>query len=341
MPDRRRRLPPSLLWGLGLLLALGLPPLIAPLLSAYDPAEQVDAAVAKNRPPGTVLAAVHFSDGSADGSWRLADRAERVPGGLRIQIGERSETLPEAEVLNLTATGVADHRRFLLGTDRLGRDLWARMLWGGRISLLVSTLAAFLALTLGVAVGSAAALGGPWVDTVLMRIVDAVLSFPGVFLIITLTALFRPRLGSLILILGFTAWMTISRLIRAEILSLKQRDFVLAARALGQHPFAVFWRHLLPNAFAPVLIQTAFVIGNVILAESGLSFLGFGVQPPTPSWGSLVAEGSNPSALYSAWWLATFPGAAISLIVIAFHLIGDGLRDFLDPRSRDATLPAL
>jgi peptide/nickel transport system permease protein len=340
MPDprrHRRRLPPALLWGLGLLLALGLPPLAAPWLSAYDPAEQVDAAVAKNRPPGTVLAAVHLSDGS----WRLADKAERVPGGLRITIGERSEILPEAEVVNLTAHGVADRRHFLLGTDRLGRDLWSRMLWGGRISLLVGSLAALLALTLGVAIGSFAALGGPWIDTALMRLVDAVLAFPAVFLIITLTALFRPRLGSLVLILGFTGWMTISRLIRAEILSLKQRDFVLAARALGQHPFVIFWRHLLPNAFTPVLIQTALLVGNVILAESGLSFLGFGVQPPTPSWGSLVAEGGNPSALYSAWWLATFPGAAISLIVIAFNLIGDGLRDLLDPHSRDATLPAL
>jgi peptide/nickel transport system permease protein len=336
-----RRLPPTLLWGLGLLFALSLPPLAAPWLAPYDPAEQMDAAVAKNRPPGAVLAAVHL----ADGSWRLAEKATRVPGGLRIETGGRSEILPESAVVNLSRLspdGVADHRRFLLGTDRLGRDLWARMLYGGRISLLIGALSALLALTLGVAVGAAAALGGRFIDAALMRLVDAFLSFPWIFLVITLAALFKPGTMSLVLILGFTGWMGISRLMRAEILGLKQREFVLAARALGQHPFAIFWRHLLPNAFTPVLIQTTLLVGESILVESALSFLGFGVQPPTPSWGNLVAEGSSPSVLFSSWWLATFPGAAITLTVIALNLIGDGLRDLLDPRAAaDATLPPL
>jgi len=325
------RLPPTLLWGIGLLFALSLPPLAAPWLAPYDPAEQMDAAVAKNRPPGAVLAAVQL----ADGSWRLAERAERVPGGLRLETGGRSEVLPESAVLNMTADGVADRRRFLLGTDRLGRDLWARMLYGGRISLLIGALSALLALTLGVAVGAAAALGGRWVDMVLMRLVDAFLSFPWIFLVITLAALFKPGTMPLVLIIGVTGWMGISRLLRAEILGLKQREFVLAARALGQHPFAIFWRHLLPNAFTPVLIQTTILVGESILVESALSFLGFGVQPPTPSWGNLVAEGSGPSALFSSWWLATFPGVAITITVIALNLTGDGLRDLLDPRSRE------
>jgi peptide/nickel transport system permease protein len=329
MPERR--LPPTLLWGIGFLLALALPPLAAPWLAPYDPAEQMDAAVAKNRSPGETLAAVHL----ADGSWRLAERAERVPGGLRITTGERSEILPEGRVANLTADGVADRRRFLLGTDRLGRDLWARMLYGGRISLLIGSLSALLSLTLGVTIGAAAALGGRWLDAVLMRLLDAFLVFPWIFLVITLAALFKPGTMPLILILGVTGWMGISRLMRAEILSLKQRDFVLAARALGQHPFTVFWRHLLPNAWTPVLIQTALLIGDAILVESALSFLGFGVQPPTPSWGNLVAEGGSPGVLFTSWWLATFPGAAITVTVIALNLIGDGLRDLLDPRSRD------
>lgn len=338
MPERRR-LPPTLLYGLGLLLVLGLPSLAAPWLTSYNPAEQMDAAVAKNRPPGAVLAAVHLTDGS----WRLAERAERVPGGLRIESGERSEVLPENAVANLTADGVADRRRFPLGTDRLGRDLWARMLYGGRISLLIGALSALLSLTLGVAVGAAAALGGRWIDALLMRLVDAFLSFPWFFLVITLAALFKPGTMPLVLILGATGWMGISRLMRAEILGLKQREFVLAARALGQHPFTIFRRHLLPNAFTPLLIQTALLIGDSILAESSLSFLGFGVQPPTPSWGNLVAEGSGPSVLFSSWWLATFPGAAITVTVIALNLLGDGLRDLFDPRSRDldATLPPL
>jgi peptide/nickel transport system permease protein len=336
MPEGKRRrrlprLPPTLLWGLGLLLALALPPLAAPWLAPYSPTEQMDAAVAKNRPPGAVLAAVHL----ADGSWRLAERAERVPGGLRIESGERSEILPERTVVNLTAGGVADRRRFLLGTDRFGRDLWARMLYGGRISLLIGALAALLSLTLGVAVGAAAALGGRWLDAVLMRLVDAFLVFPWIFLVITLAALFKPGTMSLVLMLGVTGWMGISRLLRAEILGLKQREFVLAARALGQHPFIIFRRHLLPNAFTPVLIQTMLLIGDSILVESSLSFLGFGVQPPTPSWGNLVAEGGSPGVLFTSWWLATFPGAAIAVTVIALNLLGDGLRDLLDPRRRD------
>jgi len=340
-PGGTRRRSASLLWGVGLLLAAALPPLAAPWLAPYDPGE-INPAPAQNRPPGTVLAVVRL----ADGSTRIADRAERVPAGLRLQIGERSETLPTGAVANLTSRGVADHRRFLLGTDHLGRDLWSRLLYGGRVSLLIGTVSVLLALSLGITVGSAAALGGRFLDTVLMRLVDAFLAFPWIFLIIALAALFSPGLGPLMLILGGTGWMEISRLIRAEIQGLKQREFVLAARALGQHPFRIFWRHLLPNAFTPVLIRAALLVGNVILAESSLSFLGFGVQPPTPSWGNMVAEGRSPSALFSTWWVAVFPGAAIALTVIALNLLSDGLRDVLDPRHRgarpaDATLPPL
>jgi peptide/nickel transport system permease protein len=342
MPEtvRGRPLSPTFLWGLGLFLTVALPPLAAPWLARHDPGE-INAAVAQLRPPGTVLAAVHL----ADGSWRLADRVERVPGGLRIEARERSEVLPAAAVVNLTRDGVADRRRFLLGTDHLGRDLWSRLLYGGRISLLIGALSVLLALTVGVAVGSAAALGGRLLDAVLMRLVDAFLAFPWIFLIITLAALFSPGIGPLMLILGGTGWMGISRLLRAEILGLKQREFVLAARALGQHPFAVFRRHLLPNALTPVLTQAALLIGNVILAESSLSFLGLGVQPPMASWGNMVADGRSPGVLFSAWWIALFPGAAISLTVVALNLLGDGLRDALDPHSRgrrpDATLPPL
>ena len=139
--------------------------------------------------------------------------------------------------------------------------------------------------------------------------------------------------------LGSTAWMGISRLTRAELLSLKNREFAVAARAMGQHPLAILWRHLLPNAFAPVLIQATLLIGSLILLESSLSFLGLGIQPPTPSWGNLIAEGHD--VLVQAWWIATFPGAAIAMTVIAFNLLADGLRDVLDPRlSRAQAVPA-
>ncbi|MFP5288324.1 MAG: ABC transporter permease, partial [Thermoanaerobaculia bacterium] len=235
------------------------------------------------------------------------------------------------------ADGVADRRLFLLGSDKFGRDLLSRLLYGTRISLAVGLLSLFLALTLGIAFGSLAALGGRLVDSLVMRSVDALLSFPSLFLIITLSALLRPGTLTVIGILGFFSWTSISRLIRAEILGLRNREFVLAARAAGQHPLAILWRHLLPNAFTPVLIHSVLLIGNLILAESSLSFLGLGIQPPVPSWGNLISEGRE--SLVNAWWIATFPGAAIALTVVAFNLLGDGLRDALDPRSPGATLP--
>jgi peptide/nickel transport system permease protein len=318
----------SLLLGAVLATLLGLAALAAPWLAPYDPDEQLDPATASYRPPGTSLAAVHL----ADSTWRLADRAERVPEGLRIERRGQTEVLSAGQILNLTPGGVADRRFYLLGSDKFGRDVWSRILWGGRISLGIGLLAAALSFVLGVSVGASAALGRPWIDSLLMRGVDAFMAFPPVLLLITLAAIFQPDTGALVLILATGTWMTISRLTRAEILGLNQREFILAARAIGLGPFRVFWRHLLPNALTPVLIQTTLLIGQIILVESSLSFLGLGVQPPTATWGNMVADGQ--SSLSFAWWIATFPGAAISLAVIAFNLLGDGLRDVLDPRTR-------
>ncbi|MFL6196396.1 MAG: ABC transporter permease [Thermoanaerobaculia bacterium] len=321
-----RRASPSLRWGGGLVGLLALAALLAPVLAPYDPAEQLDPVAAALRPPGTELAAVQL----ADGRWRLADRVRRTPGGLEIERLGIAETLPAAEVLNLTADGVADRRLYLLGSDRFSRDLFSRTLHGARVSLAVGLIAVLMSLTLGVLVGSTAALGGRLVDAVLMRGVDALLCFPWLFLLLALSVLFRPGPAATVLILGGTSWMTISRLTRAELLGLRHRDFAVAARAMGQHPLTTLGRHLLPNAFTPVLIQTTLLIGNLILVESSLSFLGFGIQPPIPSWGNLISEGRD--VMTQAWWLATFPGAALALTVIAFNLLADGLRDWLDPR---------
>jgi len=329
----RRRLAPTLVWGGVLSSLLIVIALAAPLLAPYDPVEQLDPPSGRYRPPGTVMAAVHL----ADGGWRLVDRVQRTPAGLEIERLGRTETLPASQVANLTPDGVADRRVFLLGSDKFGRDLASRMLYGTRVSLAVGLLSVALALTLGVAVGSAAVMGGRVADFVIMRGVDAIMAFPFVFLTMAISAFLHPSPALIVVILGGTAWTVISRLTRAEMLSLQSREFILAARALGQSPFAILWRHLLPNAFTPALLRATIQISDMILLESALSFLGLGLQPPIPSWGNMISEGQD--VLLQAWWVATFPGAALSFTVIAFNLLADGLRDTFDPRT--ATLPRL
>ena len=224
----------------------------------------------------------------------------------------------------------ADH---LLGTDLFGRDVLSRILYGARISLTIGFLAVALSITLGTLLGAVAGYFGGWVDTGIMRFTDTVLAFPRLILLILIVALFSPSLTLIILVLGLTQWPGTARIVRGEALSLREREFVQAARALGFGRARIIFRHIVPNVLAPVIVAATLGIGNTIVLEAGLSFLGLGVQPPTPSWGSMVAAGRQN--LIGAWWVATFPGLTIVLTVLAFNLVGDGLRDALDPRLRE------
>lgn len=219
-----------------------------------------------------------------------------------------------------------------LGTDQFARDVLSRLLYGARVSLSIGFVAAGISITIGTALGAAAGYLGGWVDTAIMRFVDMVLSFPRLVLLIAIIALFQPSIYLIVAILGLTQWPQSTRLVRAEILSLREREFVQAGRALGYSRVRVIGRHLVPNALAPVIVAVTLGIGDTIVLEAGLSFLGLGVQAPTPSWGTMIADGRDN--LLGAWWISTFPGFAIVLTVLAFNLAGDGLRDALDPRLR-------
>lgn len=311
--------------GLSLLALLVIMALSSPPL---DPTAQVDPVSSQNLPPATRLLEVQLKNGDL---W-LATSVEEGPHHLILESQGSTRTIPRENVANLTADGIEDSRFFLLGTDKFGRDTWSRLVASARISLSIGLLAVALAMTLGLLVGILAAVGPSWLDNVLMRLVDGLLAFPAFFLVLALSALLEPSLSQVILILGSTSWMTISRLSRAEIMSIKHKDFVLASRSLGIPTWRIALRHMLPNALTPLVVQATLLVGDLILAEAALSYFGLGVQPPTPSWGNMITDGRE--ALGTGWWVALFPGIAVTLTVIAFNLLGDGLRTALDPRKR-------
>jgi len=220
-----------------------------------------------------------------------------------------------------------------LGTDFLGRDVWSRFAYGARVSLGVGTLGMLVAVTLGGLVGAAAGYFRGWTDTLLMRGVDIGLSIPRIFLVLAGIALWgKLGLAALIMLLGFTGWFTTSRIVRAEVMSVRERPYTDAVRALGARPWWIVLRHVLPNSAASLIVSAALGIGNMMLLEAGLSFLGAGIQPPHPSWGNMIADGRDQ--LGTAPWTTLFPGLAIALAVMALNATGDALRDALDPRAR-------
>jgi peptide/nickel transport system permease protein len=217
-----------------------------------------------------------------------------------------------------------------LGTDTLGRDVLSRLLHGARVSLLVGLTTVLISGAVGVLVGLAGGYYGGWLDDLVMRVGDVQLAFPVLLLGVALLAVLGPGLGNLILVLAISGWITYARIVRGETLSLKQRDFVEAARALGARDPAVIWRHVLPNVWAPIVVVATFSVARMIIAEASLSFLGLGIPAPAPSWGAMLDEGRN--YITTGWWLALFPGLAILLVVLGINLVGDWLRDILDPR---------
>jgi peptide/nickel transport system permease protein len=219
---------------------------------------------------------------------------------------------------------------YWLGTDDAGYDILRLLLHGARVSLLIGFLSVAIAVTLGTTLGAIAGYAGRWIDTVLMRTVDLFLSVPRLVLLITVAALFGSSITLIVVVLGLTGWMGVARLVRGQVLAVKEREYVLAARALGYRPLRILFRHILPNVLTPVIVAATLGIGNAILAEAALSYLGLGVQPPDTSWGLIIYSGQD--RMLEAWWITAFPGIAIVLTVMAFNLVGDGLRDALDPR---------
>jgi ABC-type dipeptide/oligopeptide/nickel transport system permease subunit len=240
---------------------------------------------------------------------------------------------PESPTEKVGRRAAAPSSEFLLGNDEIGRDVFSRLLYGTRVALIVGIGAMSIALVIGVTVGATAGYFGGKVDLALSRLVDTLMAFPLLALLITLAALFSPRLINVVIVIGVTVWASYARVVRADVLSLRERDFVVAARAIGVGNARIIARHMLPNVLGPIIVLASLDVGSIIILESALSFLGLGIQPPTPSWGGMLAAGR--SLMRNAPHIAVAPGVAITITVLAFNLLGDGLRDALDPRQRE------
>jgi len=297
------------LFGLALVLVIVLLAFTADFVAPYDPVAQIR---------GVSGVAPSFLRGLYDAKLKqYGDKTYQ-------QMVDETRALPESSVR-------AD---FLLGTDIHGRDILSRIIHGTRISLLVGIVSVLISVSIGIVVGAVSGYFGGYMDSLLMRITDTFYAFPGILLSIGILAIFeRPGLWGLFIALGITGWTGIARVIRGQVLSLKEQEFIEAARAVGAGHARILFRHIVPNCIAPIIVLGTLGVATNILSEAGLSFLGLGVPPPAPSWGQMLADGRN--YMTTKPWLAVFPGLAIAVSVLGFNLFGDGLRDILDPRMKN------
>ena len=336
---------------------------LAPFIAPFSPYDQQDFLVTAYQPPLSQLNALVLKQPKAliipmqegDGTTiRLANRLIRdfqilktrnEPNAIRFvneyhiegntviyRQGMRTKTMPVEELAEAGKGKLAVARTFILGTDQYGRDIFSRVIYGSKISLSIGFLVVLISVSLGTIIGVTSGYFGGWIDAIMMRVVDVLIAFPALFLILIIIATFGNSIFLIVITLSFTGWMGVARIVRSQVLSLKEQEFILAAKSLGLSNMRIIFRHLAPNTMTPVIIAATLRIGSIILTEAGLSFLGLGVQPPAPSWGNIINEGRD--SLLNYWWISTFPGIAILSTVVCFNLIGDGVRDALDPRMR-------
>ena len=291
-------------------------------------------------PPTTVAAAPRPPRSLWSDAWRRLRRNRMAVAagwflGILALMAALAPWLPglaDPTTQDLAKGATPPSLQHAFGTDELGRDLFSRVLHGGRISLLVGLVGTLVSLVIGVTWGAIAGYVGGKVDDLMMRVVDVLYALPYIFLVILLLVFFSKSLVMLFVALGLVQWLTMARIVRGQVLSLKHQTFVEAARALGASDTSILFRHIVPNTLGPVIVYTTLTVPAVILQEAFLSFLGLGVQPPNASWGTLVSDGARAIALFP--WLVVFPGLAMSLTLLAFNFLGDGLRDALDPKGR-------